>query len=74
MREPLKRCYYIENHDGWTYCPCGDSMRGDDGLLYCGQQTAFRKHELISWGCYYSYTDYNLKLDTGTQLTFFDDV
>ena len=70
--EKPKRCYYEENN-GKTGCPCGDSFRMEDGLMYCSRQLAVRREELRSWGCYYGCDDYKL-INTGyKQLSFFEE-
>ena len=62
-----------EENNGKTGCPCGDSFRMEDGLMYCSRQLTVRREELRSWGCYYGCDDYKL-INTGyKQLSFFEE-
>lgn len=72
--EQPKRCYYLELYKK-DWCPCGESIRLDDGLLYCGRQMAGRKKELQSWGCYYSCEAYKPPKQEPDfwQLSFFEE-
>ncbi len=67
--EQPKRCYYEENNNT-DWCPCGESFRMEDGLLYCSRQLKVRREELKSWGAYYSCPDYKPPAE-GVQLSFF---
>lgn len=69
MREPLKRCYFLENNPESDWNPCGESTV-KDGVMYCTRQTRERMEELKKWGFYYKCSDYHLK-DDEIQLTLF---
>ena len=68
--EQPKRCYYEELHNT-DWCPCGESIRLEDGLLYCSKQMTVRKEELKAWGCYYPCESYNKPEEK--QLSFFEE-
>lgn len=72
MREPLKRCYYMENHPGQKYCPCGESYGKENGFLYCSHYRALHKQKLA--GNWYPCEDIKLKETETIQLSFFDGV
>lgn len=72
MREPLKRCYYIENHGGETYCPCGESHYcHEDRLLYCTHYKALSRQRMGNY--WFPCDDIRLKTTESIQLSFFDE-
>lgn len=72
MRESLRRCYYIENHDNATYCPCGDSHYcHENGLLYCIHYKALSRQRMGNY--WFPCDDIRLKTTESIQLSFFDE-